>query len=70
MSDGPLIVCTEVGEIIVCDDDGSYMAFVPDSPMNDFKIEAIVSFSRGFIVAGNGLIYAYEKSEDARTLYR
>jgi len=70
MSDGPLILCTEVGEIIVLDDDGSYMSFVPDSPMNDFKIEAIVSFSRGFIVAGNGLIYAYEKSEDPRALYR
>jgi len=71
MSDGYLIVCTEVGEIIVCNDDGSYEASIPEAPMNDFKIEAIVPFSRGFIVAGNGLIYAYERSEgDTRTLYR
>jgi WD40 repeat protein len=71
MHDGPLIVCTEVGEIIMCETDGSYKAFIPHSPTgDDFKIEAIVSFSRGFIVAGNSLIYAYEKSDDPRVPYR
>lgn len=64
MTKGFLIIGTEVGEILVCNDDGSFDTLVPDSPMNDFKIEAIVSFSRGFIVAGNGLIYAYEESDD------
>jgi WD40 repeat protein len=71
MHDGRLVVCTEVGEIIVLETDGSYSAFVPDSPVeNEFKIECIVAFSRGFIIAGDGLIYAFEKSEDPRIPYR
>mgnify|MGYP000049844968 FL=1 len=71
MQDGRLVVCTEVGEIIVLETDGSYSAFVPDSPVeNEFKIEAIVATARGFIIAGDGLIYAFEKSEDPRIPYR
>ena len=40
--------------------------------MNDdpLKIEAIVTFSRGFIIAYKGQIYAYEKTEDPRAPYR
>ncbi len=54
MHDGMLIVCTEIGEIIVCETDGSYLTYVYDSPINyyEFKIEAIIPFSRGFIIAG------------------
>ena len=68
MQDGRLIVCTELGEIILCETDGSYMAYIPESPSEDegapFKIEAITPFSRGFIVSGENKIYAYEKTED------
>ena len=71
MHDGRLIVCTEVGEIILCETDGSYMSYIPDSPTeDDFNIQSIISFSRGFIVAGNGLIFAYEKTEDQYAPYR
>lgn len=71
MHDGRLVVCTEVGEIILCETDGSFLTFIPDSPTDEaFKIECIQSFSRGFIVAGNGLIYAYEKCEDGGAPYR
>jgi len=71
MYDGRMVVCTELGEIILCETDGSYMAYIPDSPADEeFKIESIVSFSRGFIIAGNGQIFAYEKTEDPKVPYR
>ena len=75
MTDGRLIVCTEVGEIFLCEENGSYMAYIPESPTDDnFKLEACVAFSRGFIVAGNengnGKFYAFEKCEDSKVPYR
>ena len=39
--------------------------------MEGFKIQAIVSFSRGFIIGGeNGMICAYERVEDPKYPYR
>jgi hypothetical protein len=40
MNDGRLIVCTEVGEIIILEDDGAFVGMLPDSPMleEDFNI--------------------------------
>jgi hypothetical protein len=75
MGDGRLIVCTEVGEIFLCEESGSYMTYIPESPTDDnFKLEACVAFSRGFIVAGNengnGKFYAFEKCEDPKVAYR
>jgi len=71
MADGKLVVCTEAGEIILCETDGSFLAFIEDSPFNEsFMIESIVTFSRGFIVAGDAYIYAFEKCEDQRSPYR
>lgn len=74
MQDGRLIVCTELGEIMLLETDGAYMGFIPESPKylegQNFKIESITPFSRGFIVAGKEKIYAYEKTEDQRTPYR
>ena len=50
---------------------GEYMAFVQESPVGEFKIECIVPFSRGFLIAGdNGLVQAYERTEDTRNPYR
>lgn len=72
MHDGRLIVCTEVGEIIVLEDDGEYVAFLQDSPSqeDEFKIECISPMKNGFIVAGNGRIYIYEKMEDSHAPYK
>jgi hypothetical protein len=73
MQDGRLVVCTEVGEIMLLETDGSFMAYIPESPVEEegnFKIEAIVPFTRGFIVSGEDKIYAYEKTEDAHVQYR
>ena len=54
MHDGRLIVCTELGEIIILEDDGEYVAFLPDSPIQeeDFKIECVSPMKNGFVVAG------------------
>jgi hypothetical protein len=46
---GTLILCTEVGEIVVVDNDGSYLNFVPESPINspadeNLKIEAVCCY--------------------------
>lgn len=68
---GRLIVCTEQGEIMLLETSGEYMAFVHESPVGDFKIECIVPFSRGFLIAlDNGLVYAYERTEDPKNPYR
>lgn len=56
---------------MLLDTTGEYMAFVNESPMDNFKIACIVPFSRGFIIGGeNGVVYAYERTEDARNPYR
>jgi len=71
LSDGKLAVCNDVGQIILCDTDGSYIAYIPDSPFNEqVKIDVIVAFSRGFIISGNEHIYVYEKTEDPSAPYR
>jgi len=71
MSDGKLVLCTEAGEIILCETDGSFLAFIEDSPVSEgFVIECIVAFSRGFIVAGDGQIYAYEKADSEKSPFR
>jgi len=73
MNDGRLVVCTELGEIMVLETNGEFLAYVPESPIEDegeFKIEAITAFTRGFIVSGEDKIYAYEKTEDPNVLYR
>ena len=73
MQDGRLVVCTELGEVMLLETDGSFMAYIPESPIEEeggFKIEAIVAFTRGFIVSGEDKIYAYEKTEDPHVPYR
>ena len=68
---GRLVVCTENGEIMVCETSGEYMSFVQDSPKDNFKIECIVPYSRGFLIGGeNGSIFAYERVEDSKNPYR
>jgi len=73
MHDGRLVVCTEIGEILLLETNGSFLAYIPESPHEeekDFKIEAITAFTRGFIVSGEDRIYAYEKTEDPNVPYR
>jgi len=68
---GRLIVTTEQGEIMLCETSGEYMSFIGDSLLNNFNIQCIIPFSRGFIVGGdNGMIYCYERIDDPKKPYR
>jgi len=56
---------------MLCETDGSYLSYIPDSPTDEgVKIDVIVPFSRGFIIAGNEHIYVYERTEDPGAPYR
>ena len=68
---GRLIVCTENGEIMLCETSGEFMNFIHESPGEGYRITTIVPFSRGFIISGeNGMISAYERVEDPKYPYR
>jgi WD40 repeat protein len=57
---GKLHLCTEAGEIIICDYDGTMQFYLRDAPFGE-RLECIYPASRGLIVAGNnGYIYSYE----------
>lgn len=51
---GRLVCCTENGEIMVCETSGEFMNFVEESPVDEFKIQCIVPYSRGFLIGGDG----------------
>jgi len=70
LPDGRLLVCTDQGEIMLLESDGSYKMLLSDSPGDGFHIECILTFTKGFIIGGdNGRIYIYEKSEDPKVPY-
>lgn len=67
---GGLIICTENGEIFLCED-GAFKCYIPESPVDEnLKIEAVIPFSQGFIVAGNdngyGKFYVYQQCNDPK----
>ena len=70
------MVATERGELFLCED-GAFKCYIPDSPVDDksdLKVEAIIPFSQGFIVAGNdnlyGKFYVYQQCSDPNIQYR
>jgi hypothetical protein len=68
---GRLIVCTEQGEIMLMEANGEFLAFITESPMDNFNIRCIAPFSRGFLIAGdNGTIHTYERVEDPKFPYK
>jgi len=70
-ADGRIVMGTEKGQIIVCEANGEYRCCLEDSPFENFAIESIVPYSRGFVMGGpRGYIYIYEKSEDALYPYK
>lgn len=49
---------------------GDYKMLLAESPGEGFYIECIVTYSKGFIIAGeNGQIMIYEKSEEPKNPY-
>lgn len=58
-----LVICTEKGEIIVCENSGEFYTFVDRDDSQ--KIKCIVPYNRGFLVGwSNNLITTYERFED------
>ena len=62
-----LVVCTAVGDILVCNMNGEFIIQVPDSPglsvdHAGIRIDCIVPYSRGLILAGGeqGMIFPFE----------
>lgn len=50
---------------------GEFRALIQESPGDDFYIETIIAYGKGFIIAGiNGIIMIYEKSEDNKIFYK
>jgi hypothetical protein len=49
---------------------GDYKMSLNEAPGEDFYIECIITYQKGFIIAGdNGQIMIYEKSEDPKNPY-
>lgn len=70
LPDGRLIVCTDQGEILLLENNGDYKMMLSESPQENFNIECIQTYSKGFVIAGdNGAIMIYEKSEDPKNPY-
>ena len=64
-----LIVATQLGEVIVCDDNAEFHSTVKDAPIHVMKqqiaIECIAVYSRGFALGGeNGHIFLYKYTND------
>lgn len=53
LEDSTLIVGTEVGELLALTSDGEFRHLIDSSPLDNFKVETLVSYSRGFIAGGD-----------------
>jgi len=70
LPDGRLLVCTDKGEIMLLEMNGDWKMSLNEAPGDDFYIECIQTYQKGFIIAGdNGQIMIYEKSEDPKNPY-
>jgi len=50
---------------------GDYKMLLAESPGENFYIECIITYNKGFIIGGeNGQIMIYEKFEDPKNPYR
>lgn len=46
-----LVVCTERGEILLCENSGEFYSFIEyDDRQRDHKIKCIVPYNRGFVI--------------------
>ena len=50
MPDEKIIVCTDIGEIMLLESSGEFKTVLADSPGDDFYIESIVTHAKGFII--------------------
>lgn len=64
-----MALCTESGEIIICNENVEFMSCLPDSPIyllkQTWKPECITTYTKGFIVGGeNCMIFVYKQTND------
>jgi len=70
LPDGRILVCTDKGEILLLESTGDWKMMLHESPQEDFNIECIHTYSKGFIIAGDkATILIYEKSEEPKNPY-
>lgn len=69
LADGKFLVATDRGEIIYCEQSGDLKILLhQDSSMDGFHIETIKTYSKGFIVGGEGgHLMIYERTDEPKT---
>mmetsp|Transcript_78194 Transcript_78194/g.211524 ORF Transcript_78194/g.211524 Transcript_78194/m.211524 type:complete len:1255 (-) Transcript_78194:77-3841(-) len=71
LTDDRLVVCSESGEALLFDSGGELKGVLPCSPHEPRSLQCVAPFSKGFVAGGdNGIIRVFEKSEDAKEMYR
>jgi cilia- and flagella-associated protein 57 len=61
-----IVVCTEAGDIMVCENSGEFYTYVERDERQ--KIKCIVPYNRGFVLGySNGMFTAYERYEDSQS---
>ncbi len=58
---GHILVCTDNGEMIICENSGDYKAYIMDANPGR-SIEAVISLSQGFLIAQGSSLYIYRTS--------
>jgi hypothetical protein len=53
LPEGRLLVATDQGEIMLCEQNGEYKMLLPESPGEGFHIMCMHPFSKGFICGGD-----------------
>jgi WD40 repeat protein len=70
LPEGRLLVGTDQGEIMLCEQSGEYKLLLPESPGEGFNIMCMRTFSKGFIIGGDqGQIMVFEKYNEPKILY-
>ena len=60
-----IVICSERGDIILCENSGEFYAFVEQVKQG---VKCIVPFTRGFVVGwSTGLFTCYERYDDPQT---
>lgn len=67
LPDGRLLVCTDQGEILWLEGNGEYKMLLTGAS-DGIYIENIITYSKGFIIAGDKIM-VYEKGEDPKNPY-
>jgi hypothetical protein len=67
---GSLVVCTDLGDILLMDFQGGFKQYLLESPRGS-KINSVVPYDKGLIVAGiEGRIWTYESLLDENYPYK